>query len=98
MGLPTARVLTSLMLARRAIPLVADHDAVQVLSAKGKRRCVHVQPSAVRRVDVGEQVVYEDDDLVAVNKPAGITTTPVHRFQVSMALHGHRAVHAPARP
>ncbi|MEW5307122.1 MAG: hypothetical protein WDW36_009538 [Sanguina aurantia] len=32
-------------------------------------------------VDPDLQVIYEDDDIIAVNKPPGVTSTPVHRYQ-----------------
>ena len=31
------------------------------------------------------EVIYEDDDIIAVNKPAGIISAPKHRFKVSVA-------------
>ena len=31
----------------------------------------------------GRQVIYEDEHLLAVNKPAGIISAPKHRFMVS---------------
>ena len=29
------------------------------------------------------EVIYEDDDIIAVNKPAGVISAPKHRFTVS---------------
>lgn len=34
--------------------------------------------------DVPVDVVYEDQHLVAVNKPAGVCTAPRHRFEVGV--------------
>ena len=31
------------------------------------------------------EVIYEDDDIIAVNKPAGVISAPKHRFAVSVA-------------
>ena len=32
------------------------------------------------------EVIYEDEDIIAVNKPAGVISAPKHRFAVSRAL------------
>ncbi len=32
------------------------------------------------------EVIYEDEDMIAVNKPAGVISAPKHRFTVSEAL------------
>lgn len=32
------------------------------------------------------EVIYEDDDIIAVNKPAGVISAPKHRFTVSLVL------------
>ena len=37
------------------------------------------------------EVLYEDDDIIAVNKPAGVTSGPKHRYKVSRAGCLHRA-------
>lgn len=50
------RVRNAFKMAQRAIPLVADHDPVEV--------------------------IYEDDDIIAVNKPTGVISAPKHRFTV----------------
>jgi len=54
MGLPEKRSVMMYKRALQAIPLVADHDPVEVL--------------------------YEDEFIIAVNKPPGVSTTPSHRF------------------
>ncbi|CAD7703691.1 unnamed protein product [Ostreobium quekettii] len=55
MGLPHERTRKLLVRALRAIPLVVDHDPLDV--------------------------VYEDEALLAVNKPPFVTTSPRHRWQ-----------------
>ncbi len=40
------------------------------------------------------EVIYEDEDIIAVNKPAGVISAPKHRFTVSEALVEASAVHA----
>eukprot|EP00193_Tetraselmis_chui_P012280 CAMPEP_0177778164 /NCGR_PEP_ID=MMETSP0491_2-20121128/15798_1 /TAXON_ID=63592 /ORGANISM="Tetraselmis chuii, Strain PLY429" /LENGTH=440 /DNA_ID=CAMNT_0019297399 /DNA_START=350 /DNA_END=1672 /DNA_ORIENTATION=+ len=54
MGLPEKRAIMMYKRALQAIPLVVDHDPVEVL--------------------------YEDEYIIAVNKPPGVSTTPSHRF------------------
>ncbi len=39
------------------------------------------------------EVIYEDEDIIAVNKPAGVISAPKHRFTVSEALYQASAVH-----
>jgi 23S rRNA-/tRNA-specific pseudouridylate synthase len=53
-GGAACRVQAMLKAAMRAVPLVADPEALEVL--------------------------YEDADFLAVNKPAGVRSTPIHRY------------------
>lgn len=39
------------------------------------------------------EVIYEDEDIIAVNKPAGVISAPKHRFTVSEALYQASAAH-----
>ena len=39
------------------------------------------------------EVVYEDEDIIAVNKPAGVISAPKHRYTVSKALYQASAMH-----
>ena len=52
--IPLSRAQRLFQSAQRSIPLVADHDPIDV--------------------------IYEDDDFIAVNKPWGVVTAPKHRY------------------
>ena len=39
------------------------------------------------------EVIYEDEDIIAVNKPAGVISAPKHRYTVSKALYRASAMH-----
>jgi len=39
------------------------------------------------------EVIYEDEDIIAVNKPTGVISAPKHRFTVSKALYQPSAAH-----
>lgn len=39
------------------------------------------------------EVIYEDEDIIAVNKPAGVISAPKHRYTVSEALLEASAAH-----
>lgn len=94
MGLPVPRIELMLHRALRAIPLPADKDPVTVLCPipcpctsmlHGASKAVYRDlplfkgPKGVAR---GVQVIYEDDDLLAVSKPPFLPTAPRHRWEV----------------
>ncbi len=93
MELPEARIKLMLHRALRAIPLVADDEPITVSALLvGMHACLLALAMYVSASLYGDfnpsrmQVIYEDDDLLAVSKPPFLVTAPKHRWQVDLYL------------
>ncbi|GFR49816.1 hypothetical protein Agub_g11756 [Astrephomene gubernaculifera] len=86
LGLPPARVSSLLRAARVSVPLASDWAAFQAAGAAadtasaGAAASAAADTGAASACGSGLDVLWEDEYFLAVNKPPGVNTAPVHRF------------------